>query len=324
MPISLKTHKMLWGRAANRCALCKMELVVDATETDDESIIGEACHIVAEKEDGPRGKSALSPEQRDKFANLLLLCNVHHKQVDDQVEAFTVERLHGIKAEHEAWVKATLNFDPQRQRDDELYADYIEHWAALMRLDDWTNWSSWLVSRGQPSLHNRMRDTLEEVRPWILSRVWPGRYKRIEAALTNFRHVAQDLSNTFGEHAVRRSDDTWQTEKFYKIDEWNPERYRRLADNFDEHVGLVEDLTLELTRAANYVCDMVRLEFLPSYRLKEGVLLVQAGPYMDLTYKTYRVEYRTDERSDLPYPGLEKFTEVRFKRDVYFGEKPEA
>ena len=43
MGISLKTHKMLWGRAANRCAFpeCRRELVMDASETDDKSLIGE-------------------------------------------------------------------------------------------------------------------------------------------------------------------------------------------------------------------------------------------------------------------------------------------
>lgn len=86
MPITLKTHKMLWGRAANRCAICRMELVMDASETDDEAVVGEACHIVAQKEDGPRGQSPLTQEQRDKYANLILLCNVHHKQVDDHVQ----------------------------------------------------------------------------------------------------------------------------------------------------------------------------------------------------------------------------------------------
>jgi hypothetical protein len=166
-----------------------------------------------------------------------------------------------------------------------------------------------------------MREALDEIRPWILARVWPGRYKRLEAAFTNFRHIAQDLCNTFSEHAKQITDDLWETEEFYRIDEWNPERYRRLADKFDEHVGLVEDLTLELTRAANYVCDMVRLELLPSFRLREGVVLIQAGPYIDLTYKTYRVEYRGDERTDAPYPGLEKFKAIRFTRDVYFGER---
>jgi hypothetical protein len=50
----------------------------------------------------------LPVEERNKYANLILLCNVHHKQVDDQVNYFTVERLTSIKAEHESWVRTSL------------------------------------------------------------------------------------------------------------------------------------------------------------------------------------------------------------------------
>src|SRR5438270_6324391 len=100
MALSIKTNRMLWGRAASRCSLpdCRRELVVDPIDTDDPSLVGEAAHIVAEQPDGPRGRSDLPLEQRNKYANLILLCNVHHKQVDDQVNYFTVERLTCIKA----------------------------------------------------------------------------------------------------------------------------------------------------------------------------------------------------------------------------------
>lgn len=324
MTISLKTHKMLWGRAANRCAICRMELVMDATETDDESVVGEACHIVAEKVEGPRGQSPLTQEQRDKYRNLILLCNVHHKQIDDQVATYTIEKLHKIKETHLTWVKAALNFDAQKQHDDEIYADYVEHWVDQLKLDEWQIWSSWLVSNGQPSISIEMLTSFETIRPWILSRIWPGRYKRLESAFNNFRYIVQDLSNTFSQNAVERSNSRLETKKFYQIDQWNPEVYNKLFAEFEEHVGLVEDLTLELTRAANYVCDMVRSEILPSFRLREGALLIQAGPYENFSYKTYRVEYRNDERTDAPYPGFLKFKEIRFTRDVYFGENKQS
>ena len=75
MSISLKTHKMLWGRSGMMCAFpdCKKELVSDESETDDPSLIGEEAHIVGKTENSPRGKSDLPSEQRDKFDNLILL-----------------------------------------------------------------------------------------------------------------------------------------------------------------------------------------------------------------------------------------------------------
>ena len=101
---------MLWGRAASRCSLpeCRRELVLDPLDTDDPSLVGEAADIVAEQSGGPRGKSDLPHEQRND-PNLILLCSVHHKQVDDQLSYFTVETLTSIKAEHESWVRQTLS-----------------------------------------------------------------------------------------------------------------------------------------------------------------------------------------------------------------------
>lgn len=297
---------------------------MDATQTDDESVIGEAAHIVGEKDDGPRGNSPLTREQRDKYANLILLCNIHHKIVDDQVGEYTVERLISLKQDHENWVRHQLGFDEAKLRDDESYAGYLEHWTSILQLDEWRNWASSPLYGGQPSLRTDIKVALDDIRPWILSRVWPGRYSDLEDAFTNFRYVAQDFCLTFEWHAEKLGDDEWQTAKFYQINQWDPERYQRLFKQFDEHVALVEDLLLELTRAANYVCDKAREHILPTYRLKEGVLLVTSGPYMDLSVRTHRVEYRGNERTARPYPGLDEFKTVRFTRDHYFGYPPEG
>ena len=40
---------------------------------------------------------------------------------------------------------------------------------------------------------------------------------------------------------------------------------------------------------------------------------------MDLAYRTSRCEYRGDERTEKPYPGLEAFKSVREERDYCFG-----
>ena len=319
---------MLWGRAANHCAFpeCQTELVVDATETDDESLVGEECHIVGKSSDGPRGESPLTAEQRDKYNNLVLLCSVHHKVVDDQSGEYTVNRLHEIKSEHEQWVRESLaGFDAAKQRDDEQYADLIQEFCHRVGLDKWQNWSSFVLGGGgYPKIHKDIHSSLEATREWLLSRVLPQRYPEIESSLQNFRLVLQDFINVFAEHSEPFGEDMLATERFYKIDEWNPERYERLGQLHEYHVDLVQDLMLELTRSANYVCDRIRERYFPAFRLKEGVLLASHGPYMGVTYKTGRYEYRGDERTDRPYPGLEEFKEVRFKRDHFFGRQTEA
>lgn len=105
MSVKLKTRIMVWGRAAHRCSFpdCNLDLVVDEVDTDDPSLIGEICHIVGQKPDGPRGNHPMPLEQRDLYSNLLLICNNHHKVVDDNPSTYTTDMLQDMKRKHEEW-----------------------------------------------------------------------------------------------------------------------------------------------------------------------------------------------------------------------------
>jgi hypothetical protein len=59
----------LWARAASRCAICRTELSCDPTDTATHAIREEA-HIVSDVNDGPRGKSLLSPGERNSYSTL--------------------------------------------------------------------------------------------------------------------------------------------------------------------------------------------------------------------------------------------------------------
>lgn len=112
MTITDRTRKILWARSGNRCAMCKRALVEDATDLDVESVIGEECHVIAERDSGPRHDSVAPDEGYDSAANLLLLCRNHHKLVDDQRQTFTVEVLRSLKVNHEQWVADKLGEAP--------------------------------------------------------------------------------------------------------------------------------------------------------------------------------------------------------------------
>lgn len=108
MTVTDKTRKALWGRSGNRCALCRRELIIDGTPKDDESIVGDECHIVSAKGQGPRCDPGFPLDGIDDPQNLILLCRVHHKMVDDQSETYTVEMLTKLKQNHEKWVSSSL------------------------------------------------------------------------------------------------------------------------------------------------------------------------------------------------------------------------
>lgn len=323
MSIELKTHKMLWGRSGNICAFpeCMKELVMDISETDDISIVGEEAHIVAREPDGPRGNSLLTPDQRDKYDNLILMCRIHHKVIDDHPDTYPVELLHEYKKKHEIWVKQNLKIDDKKQKEDEVYASYIDEFVKLADIDNWKGWTSYLLGSDQPRIATERYNKLRELIEYIISRVWYNRYPELEESLYNFKNVLNDLLNIFDEYSEgSSSNEQMWTRKFYHIDEWNPERYDELHEKYMFHVMLVQDLTLELTRAANYVFDRVRDNLFPSFRIKEGVLLVEVGPFTDLSWRTHRVEYRGDQRTKKPYPGLKTFMEIRNEqRDLSYG-----
>jgi hypothetical protein len=89
--------KRLFAQSGNRCAFPKC---VSAIVTGN-TIVGEVCHIKAANPGGPRYNEQQTPDERHGYANLILLCGNHHTIVDDDEEAYTVERLMKMKADHQ-------------------------------------------------------------------------------------------------------------------------------------------------------------------------------------------------------------------------------
>lgn len=108
MAIGDKTRKTLWGRSGNRCAVCKIELVAELNEHERNLNIGDECHIVSSKLDGPRHDPNFK-QDFDVYRNLILLCKNHHKEVDELWETYTVSILLELKRTHEKWIKKALD-----------------------------------------------------------------------------------------------------------------------------------------------------------------------------------------------------------------------
>ena len=112
MPLTAKNRKILWARSGNRCAICRVPLVVEPTAQDTESVVGTECHIVSASPNGPRHDPAFQAEQFDALDNFILLCATDHKMIDDQPETYTAEALRSIKMNHERLVETKLRDDP--------------------------------------------------------------------------------------------------------------------------------------------------------------------------------------------------------------------
>ena len=113
--ISDKTRKILWGRSGNRCAFCKHELIVNATDNDTEAIVGDECHIISPENHGPRYDPLYPQKKLDSYENLILLCRIHHKMVDDQASTYTSDILRQMKQNHEVMISEKLS-DKQKPK----------------------------------------------------------------------------------------------------------------------------------------------------------------------------------------------------------------
>jgi len=225
------------------------------------------------------------------------------------------------RSHEETMIRNEGDAERELRHAEELYAEYVDAWAERADIDNWTAWTSGLFSHSQPSLDREHLTALQEMRPWLLSRVWPGCHRALEESLINFRLVLDDLVEAFTSAAIDLETEIVWTRRFYKIDEWNPKRYSYLLEAYRQHVALVENLSYELTRAANYVCDQVRATLDANYRRAGGALLVQRGPTMDLVVNTYRPEYRAAERVERPYPGQKEFARTGRRRDFWVNHR---
>lgn len=122
---SSSTLRQLYILSGNLCAnpACNTVLL-NANGT----IVGEVCHIRAEKPGGARYDAKMTDENRRAAANLILLCNVCHKLVDTERKKYTVPILTKWKSDREA--KFAAVGDTLRQR----YTQQIEDEADTIDL----------------------------------------------------------------------------------------------------------------------------------------------------------------------------------------------
>ncbi|WP_102108611.1 HNH endonuclease [Oceaniglobus roseus] len=109
------TRLVVWGRAAGRCQYtnCGEELAGDLITGDLAKNHAYLAHIIASNPDGPRGHPVLSHEKSDDPDNLMLLCDRHHREIDDRskLDIYTVDALLEMKRRHEERISRALK-DP--------------------------------------------------------------------------------------------------------------------------------------------------------------------------------------------------------------------
>ena len=95
---------LLWSRSGGLCGFseCPVICVEPANDNDLSARVGRIAHIEGNSDRGPRANPNLSQQERNLYANLILLCATHHALVDAQANTYTVEMLRTWKTAQEA------------------------------------------------------------------------------------------------------------------------------------------------------------------------------------------------------------------------------
>ena len=105
----------LWGRAAGRCQFDGCNRILwrdDLTKAEFNSSY--VAHIVADSPTGPRGHATDSERFEKEMSNLMLMCDVHHRMIDNDVLTYTVERLREMKQIHEERLELLTGICPDK------------------------------------------------------------------------------------------------------------------------------------------------------------------------------------------------------------------
>lgn len=108
MAIPKKDIKLLWGKAGGRCSKCNTNLIMKLDKNDVINF-GEMAHVIARKENGPRGSEKIDEDDRNSYSNLILLCRNCHKKIDESPKNFSVKEILEWKKQHEKKIEEKLS-----------------------------------------------------------------------------------------------------------------------------------------------------------------------------------------------------------------------
>lgn len=118
----------LWLKSGGRCQFCGCNEILYRDElTQSQMNKAYIAHIVADSPDGPRGDKILSPQLAKEFSNLMLLCDPHHRLIDDKskVDTYTVDLLMTYKREHEERIEYLTGIDKSQKSHILIFKDNI-------------------------------------------------------------------------------------------------------------------------------------------------------------------------------------------------------
>ena len=294
MALSQKDIKLIWGRAGSRCAICRCELSHDADSGAGAFVLGEQAHIVGEKDDAPRGKSVLTPEERNSYHNMILLCPTDHSKIDKNESDWPVEKLYQVKSKHELWVREALSSqqDLKSKAADLIVSSAVDRIVSMTRLEEWTEWTSFAFSPNT-SWPEHLPDDIFRCLERLISTIWPAEFEEVEVASQHFVRSLHTAAGKFMENSELLNG-RWCLIRFYKEGGWNS-NYEADLQRFNHWQRECFETLRTATKAANWFADVVRRDVNPLFFAEKGRFLISDGPFLDGTFECYVPSYTAEE-----------------------------
>ncbi|MFC7220515.1 HNH endonuclease signature motif containing protein [Streptomyces polyrhachis] len=316
MAIGNTARKVLWARSSDLCAFsgCNQRLTVNLHDDGSQVLeaagipLGEEAHIISGSKDGPRFDSAYPADNIDSYENLILLCPTHHRLIDKRDGmGYSVETLRRMKADHEAAQYGLKDVQEHHREEIELRVLALtETWAQKAGLNDWQG-LTWRLNTPVPRLSETEIDRLTELAEWVATRYFPGQHPEVKRAFDNYAYALSDVVNHIRSsmEPIIGREGVWEIYREYKHRYMSQPEYDAALKDFHWRTDVLYELSLELTKATNYVCTAVRSEIDPLYRFEEGILPHRIGDGVFVNRFT-REEYDDEALSHArPYPGIE-------------------
>lgn len=191
---------------------------------------------------------------------------------------------------------------------EEYYIPFLEQAFQKLDLKNYSIWSSYIAIQGTLLISDKQYENLHKVQDMLNRSIRHEGQEKLDGLIKNLGLVIEDLIYVMDSHLVMRGDDKLTFKRFYKEPFPNP-HYDEDLEKYMKIVRLISDLAFEITRILNLILDIVR-EYKIGFMLEIGSLSIDEC--RDKSFK-----FRNDEISSSPYPGLQKFLEIRSSRDSH-------
>lgn len=209
-------------------------------------------------------------------------------------------------------IVAIFEYRQERKKIDlfsQIYVPYTDKILEYMNIAHYHDWTYSLAVSGNTLVHEDQLERWDDLVLYIRSRVKHDEYKDIDSLYDNLSLLVSDILHIFNYYCGdRRNDGMISIEKFYKNTPYNP-NYQKDVEKYKEIVMLLSDLIFEQTRLLNLILKRMRA-IMPDYQVEIGNLMTDSVMAHN--------EYREDEVTESPYPGLKDFMTVRSSRNCHF------